>query len=187
MLTCLNAKVMTGPYRNFDLVINVLGDLVGPEHGKAGWYHFAAGRKIQPNLKESGGVVLGLVEQGKHFAVHNAFAGSHPLDITATIPSGVPGRIRVIDQSINRGGNGFKTTVRMLWKTSPNANQKKKKQLEQASKTVKCAAVVIHTLTQVPSLHDTCDKARKIKSVSNETSKEHLSPFADCLTAKGSK
>ena len=50
-------------------------------HHECGIYHFIARGQVEPDLKELGRVRLVGVDERKHFAVHNALAGSHPLEI----------------------------------------------------------------------------------------------------------
>jgi len=86
------------------------GDSMIPKHGKGRLDHFGFGGQIDPNLKKSSMIGLFLVDEGKHFAMHNAFSGGHPLNIAFSVSASVAQGIGMINDTINRGGDGFKSS-----------------------------------------------------------------------------
>ena len=59
-----------------------------PKHGEVRLDHFVAGRQVEPDLKELGGVGLIGMAQGKHFAMHDALASGEPLNVAWTKAGG---------------------------------------------------------------------------------------------------
>ena len=82
-----------------------------PKHGKARIHHFAPGGQVQPDLEKARGIVPLLFDQGKHFRVHHAFSGRHPLDVALSVATRVTEGIGVVDNAVHGGGDGFKAPV----------------------------------------------------------------------------
>ena len=61
-------------------MVNVL-NLFAPQHGEVRLDHFVAGRQVEPNLKQLGGIGLVGMAQGKHFAMHDALPSGQPLHV----------------------------------------------------------------------------------------------------------
>jgi hypothetical protein len=59
-----------------------LGDVVVPEHREVRVGHLVDRRQVQPDLEQLERVRSFRVEEREHLAVHDAGAGSEPLDVS---------------------------------------------------------------------------------------------------------
>ena len=85
-----------------------------PEHGEIGFDHLAAGRKVELNLKQLGGIALILPALRKHLRMHDAPPGGHPLQVAFAEPGARPHRIGVIHKAFSRHSGGLKAPVGVL-------------------------------------------------------------------------
>ena len=76
-----------------------------------------AGRQVEPNLKQLGGVGLVGMAQRKHFAMHDALSSGQPLHIARAKTGGGTQRVRVIDMALAHDGDGLKAAVGVRGKT----------------------------------------------------------------------
>ena len=53
----------------------------------------------------------------RHFLMHDARTGGHPLHVACTQQAGVAQRIAVLDRAVQHIGDGFDAPVRMPWET----------------------------------------------------------------------
>ena len=90
-----------------------LGDLLGPEHREVGLGHLRCARKVEPDLKELGGVALVALTQRKHLGVHNARARRQPLHIALPKACCCTERVAVIDVALARDRDRLKAAMRM--------------------------------------------------------------------------
>ena len=87
--------------------------LLVPQHGEVRVGHFAAGRQVQPNLKQLARVGFVWVAQRKHLAMHDAFAGGQPLHITRAETRCRTQRIRMVNMPLSHDSDRLKTSVRV--------------------------------------------------------------------------
>ena len=109
---------LTGPYHQLVPGVRVARALhvLGPVHDERGVDHLAPRGEVEPDLEVSQRVRGVVVDEWKHLAVDDPFARGHPLDVALAVPSGVAHRVRVVHQSLHRGGDGLEPSVRMLRK-----------------------------------------------------------------------
>jgi hypothetical protein len=93
-----------------------MGNVFVPEHGEVRLGHLAARGQVKPNLEQFGGVGGITVQQRKHLAVHDAFAGREPLHVATAKAGRSAQRVRVVNAALAHDGDGLKATVRVRWK-----------------------------------------------------------------------
>ena len=92
-------------------------DLRPPEHGEVRRGHLVALGQVEPDLEQLAGVGRILVQQRKHFSVHDAAPGGQPLHVALAEAGRRAQRIRVVDQAAAGDGDGLEAAVRVGRKT----------------------------------------------------------------------
>mmetsp|Transcript_21776 Transcript_21776/g.55860 ORF Transcript_21776/g.55860 Transcript_21776/m.55860 type:complete len:289 (+) Transcript_21776:376-1242(+) len=115
-LEALLALQLSSPHRHLDLALVQTHprDVLVPVHDKGGLRHFGLGGQVQPDLEQLQRVRSGLLDQGKHFAVDNALAGRHPLQIANAVAPRVPHGVGVVHKALGGGCERLKSTVWVL-------------------------------------------------------------------------
>ena len=93
-----------------------VGNVFVPEHGEVRLGHLAARGQVEPDLEQLGRVGGITVQQRKHLAVHDAFAGREPLHVATAKAGRGAQRVRVVNAALAHDGHGLKATVRVRWK-----------------------------------------------------------------------
>ena len=115
-LARLRVRDVPGPKRNDAKSVSgaEARDVAAPVHEERGLDHLGASRQVEPDLEELGGVAFVLVDEREHLAVHDALAGGEPLEVALAVAGGVAHGVRVVDDAVERAGEGFEAAVRVL-------------------------------------------------------------------------